>query len=196
MELGFEGSQRRGRRCWKNACTRSRHFVPADAGDHLEAVIQEGIVERVHRRSERAGLRFGGPVYDAGDSGVHEGADAHQTRLDGDVHRRAGEAVVPERARPVAQRDNLGVRRRIRRRDGSVEAVRHDRTVDDQHGAHRHLARAAGQARLLDCQTHEGRVIHRTSSGDDTSPCSGRGPWAVGGGRWAVGRGRRGRGPD
>ena len=47
------------------------------------------------------------------DPRVHDRAHTHQTRLDRDVERGAGQTIVAQPRRGVAHRDDLGVRRGV-----------------------------------------------------------------------------------
>ena len=96
------------------------------AAGHREPMIEARLLERAHGRDERAGLRLGRAVDDLAHARVHERAHAHQTRLDGDIHRRVGQPIVAQRARRFAQHEHLGVRGGIDGADRLIERLRDD----------------------------------------------------------------------
>ena len=103
-------------------------------------MIQRRVLVRAHGRLDRARLRFPRAVDDARDACVNHGPDAHLTRLDRDIQRRAGQPVIAEPFPGIPQRDDFGVRRRVVRADRLVETPADYRPVERDHRTDRHFA--------------------------------------------------------
>jgi hypothetical protein len=96
-ELGEEGPEPPSR------------LVRQHVGDHLEAVVQAGIVADREQRAHRAGLRVARAVDHTADASIHQGPGAHRAGLERDDERGAGQ---PPRASLLGcspERDDLRV---------------------------------------------------------------------------------------
>jgi len=122
-------------------------------------VVEAPVVQDAVETRGRAGLRIGRAVHETRDACVHESAAAHQARFDGGVDAGALQAVVARLARGGAQRQDLGVRGGIVKRDRRVVGPRDDHPVEDHHRADRHLAGIGGPAGLHERKVHVARVF-------------------------------------
>lgn len=91
-----------------------------------------------------AALGVGGAVDDAPDPGVTDGAHAHDAGFQGHVQRGVDQPVIFQHGARRPQRNDFGMCRGVMRRDGPVPPLGHDVVAEQQHGAHRHLARLLG----------------------------------------------------
>src|SRR5579862_1306357 len=129
-----------------------------------------------------APLGLGGSKDELGDSRAHERTHAHEARLQGDVHRRVGEAVVAELPGALPQGQDLGVGCRVAPGDGLVEGGGENAPLPDEHGTDRDLALIARLPGLGQGKAHEafvGRVApcvwRRGHHGTEHSEPGGRG---------------------
>jgi len=97
-------------------------MVETRVGEDLEAAVD--------------GAAFGvvSAVDEAWDAGLDNGAGAHAARLDGDVERGVGEAVVAEEARGFAKNCNFGMGGGVTIADGAVAGTGEDLGVMDEDG--------------------------------------------------------------
>jgi hypothetical protein len=79
-------------------------------------------------------------VDEARDAGLDDGAGAHGARLNGDVQRGVGEAIVAEEAGSFAKNDDFGVCRGVAIADSAVAGTGEDLAVMDEDGADGHFA--------------------------------------------------------
>src|SRR4030095_4442592 len=127
-------------------------------------MVQPRHVEAFHRGNECAGLWFGRAVDDLTHTRVHERADAHETRLDGDVYGGVRQTVVADRSRSPAQHEHFRVSGGIDGANRLVERARDDAIADDEYRTDRHFARLQPQPRLIERGSHE-VVTHHWSVG-------------------------------
>jgi hypothetical protein len=141
------------------------HQLPAlgfaHAAHHVEPMIVSGQFTAADRRSDRARPWLLGAEHERTDPRVNERADAHEARLDRHAQRRAGEPIVAGAPGRLSDRDDLGVRRRIARRDRLIESAPDDGAVNRDDGADGHLARIARTSRLVERRGHQLVVLHR-----------------------------------
>ena len=123
----------------KNSCSSPRHSSAITPATTVNPMVPARIVDQLQRREHRAGFRLGRAVNQRADARVHHGADAHRARLDRHAERRARQPVVADRLRRGPNGANLGVRRRIDRRNRLIERRRHDLAADRDDRADRHL---------------------------------------------------------
>src|SRR6185503_19842148 len=126
----------------------------AYAGNHLDVVIVSGEVDAVDGGRHRTRPRFGSTEYERLNARMDERADAHQAGLDRDTQHGAGQPVVPDRSRRVADGDDFGVRRRVVRCNRLVEPAAHIGTVERDYRADRYLAGIAAAPRLVERGVH------------------------------------------
>ena len=107
----------------KNSCISSRHSSAITPATTTMRWFQLG--SSISFIVERTAPVFGsgGAVYERADACVHHGADAHRARLDRHAQRRAGQPVVADLLCRRAEGANLGVCRRIDRRNRLIEAA-------------------------------------------------------------------------
>lgn len=72
-------------------------------------------------------------------SGMHHGANAHQTRFDGDVENRSGQPVVRLRLRGLAQGHNFSMSGWITARDGLIKPLADNFSIEHHKGSDRDL---------------------------------------------------------
>ena len=133
-------------------------------------MVQGGVIEHPHDGADGAGLGLGGAEDEPTDAGMDQRAGAHQARFDRHVERGAGQPVVADGARGVAQGDDLGVGRGVAGEYGLVAAPPDDGTVEHDDGAHRHLAPPARKPRLGERLAHPPFVSGRILAGRRAFP--------------------------
>ena len=109
-------------------------------------MVEAGIYAHVVERAAGACLGIGSAEDQASDPGRHQRPRAHQTRLEGDDHRRTIEAPAPKGPGRVLQRQELGVRGGVAPQLAFVVPGRQDLSVDGDNGTNRHVP--VGQAGL------------------------------------------------
>src|SRR5699024_9169950 len=119
-------------------------------------MIEARRLVRPARRHQRASPRLGRAEDDMRNARVDHRPNTHQAWLDSDIEHTTREAVVIERARGAADRDDLSVRAWIDRTDRTVETRRHDAAVEDDDGADGNLAGGARALRLVKREAHVG----------------------------------------
>ena len=117
----------------------------------VQALDRKGIDDA----AGRAGLRIERPEHHAPHARMHDGRGAHETRLECDVEHSVIQPVVAARLPGRAQRDDLRVRGRIMRGDGTVAAARHHLLAPHQHRTHGYFAALASLPRFGQGQAHE-----------------------------------------
>jgi hypothetical protein len=110
-------------------------------------MIEARLRKQIEYRSARAGLRVARPEHDAPDPRVQDGTGAHCTGLDRHEELAPWQAVVAERGTGLAQRRDLGVRRRVAPGDRRVAAAADDRSVFHDYRTHGYLAAITGAPR-------------------------------------------------
>src|SRR4051794_10982704 len=123
-------------------------------------MIEARRLQPLYPRDECAGFWFHRPVHEPAHTRMDERANAHQTRLERDIHIRAGQTVVAYGAARVPQYEDLSMSCRIVRGDRLVVVARDDFVIDDEHGANRHFTGVQGEARLLERGIHERLLRH------------------------------------
>jgi len=119
----------------KKVCISSRHSASRTPPVTSTRWLCPGSSTAPDRRDDRAGSRLRRTIDQHRDPRVDQRADTHQTRLDGDAQHRAGQAVVADPVRRLADRHDLRVRGRVARRDRLVEAAPDDRAIQRDNGA-------------------------------------------------------------
>jgi len=107
-------------------------------------VVEAGVGEDFEAGTDGATLGVVGAVHEAGDAGLDDGAGAHAARLDGDVERGVGEAVVAEKAGGFANDDDFGVGGGVAVANGAIAGTSEDLGVVDEHGADGNFAGCGG----------------------------------------------------
>ncbi len=95
-------------------------LVGEDAGGYVEAVVEDRGGAEVEMRIDGAEAGVGGSVNKAGDAGVDDGSGAHHAGFDGGVERGAGQAIVLQLFRGLADGEYLGVSGRVAVGDRAV----------------------------------------------------------------------------
>jgi hypothetical protein len=105
------------------------------------------------------GTRLGvtGAEHEPVDSRLQRGPHAHRAWLERDVEC-AADAVIPCLQPCGAQADDLGMTRRVDVENRTIVAAGELDAVDDEHGAHRHLAEVGGSVRERERDAHPPRV--------------------------------------
>jgi hypothetical protein len=122
---------------------------------YCKAVIQAWQVESAYSRHEGTTLRLRSAVHHLSHTRMHEGAYAHQARLDGYIQSGVSQSIVANPARAFPERDHLGVSRRIDARNRLVESRADDLPIDNNHGADRDLTSRQRASRLVERSVHE-----------------------------------------
>ena len=117
-------------------------------------VIEPRLGEEIDHRSAGAGLGIRRTVDDPRDPRVEDRTGTHRARLDRHVEVAARQPVIAEGAAGVAQRRDLGMRRRIGTGDRRVAAAADDDAFLNDDSAHRNLATRARRARQRERLAH------------------------------------------
>lgn len=115
---------------------------------HGRLVVQPPLGKQVDHATAGAGLRIAGAVDDAGETRMEHRPRAHRTRLQRHEQLAAGQPVIAQPPRRIAQRLDFGVRARVVLDDGRIEAASDDHAITDDDGPDRNLAAAADSARI------------------------------------------------
>jgi hypothetical protein len=121
-------------------------------------VVQRGVLDDVEHRTSRAGAWIDRSEHQPPDPRVHHRGRTHRTRLERHVQRRVGQAVGLQSLAGRAQRDDLGMRRRIAGADGTVPSFGNDGAVTHDDRADRDLAPRFGHAGEFQSPAHEGDI--------------------------------------
>ena len=111
------------------------------ASSNLHSVVQAGMIQHLHHRTDGARLRVISAVNQAFEPGVNQRAGAHGARLNCSKQLAAFQAMVAEGGTGFAQRDDLGVRSGIAIGEVAVAAAADDLAVAHHHRAHRNFSR-------------------------------------------------------
>ena len=122
------------------------------------------------RGFDRAGLGLRCPEHERPNPRMHHRADAHETRLDRDVQRRAGEPVVADPLARRAHRHDLGMRGGIVRLARLIVAPADDVAVEDDDAADWYLSQLRGLRGSLQRFVHEGFMHERLTASRRTAP--------------------------
>jgi len=101
-----------------------------------------------------AGFRIVAGKDDFFDTGLQQRANAHQARLEGDVQRRTGQAMVTRRPAGPTQGDDLGMGARIAIADRLIASAAEHGAGADHQGAHRNFATRRRGPRLAEALVH------------------------------------------
>lgn len=130
-------------------------FLRANSGPYFDAMIQARMIKNGKARSHRATLRIIRAVDEALDARLYHGSGAHCTRLNRHVQRSAWQPIISDCLRGLAERENLGMRRRIAVGDGTVTRSPHNSMIDHNDRAHGYLSSVGRGAGLCECLLHE-----------------------------------------
>ena len=118
-------------------------------------VIQPLDAEQVDDAAMHAGLGVAGAVDDATDARVHDGASAHRAGFKRDIEFTAGQPVVAERARRIAQRGDFGMCRRIVLADRRIETAADNLAIEHDDRPDRNFAQTLRRPRQGHRLAHE-----------------------------------------
>ena len=117
--------------------------------------VQSRLGKQVHHAAAGATLGILRAEYQTRDACMNNGTGTHCTRLQSDIERAAGQAIVAQLRGGVAQRRDFGVRTGVMARDGSIEAAPDDLAGTNEHRAYRHFVQGGRLARQRECFAHE-----------------------------------------
>jgi len=80
-----------------------------DSGDDVHLMVEARMGEDFEAGADSAAFGIVGAVDEARDTGLDDGAGAHAARLDSDVQRGVGEAIVAEKAGGFAKDNHFRV---------------------------------------------------------------------------------------
>lgn len=107
------------------------------------------------------GFQVAGTIDQTGNARLQDGAATHRARLESHEQFAAGQTIVAQIARGVAQGGYLGVRCWIVVADRRIEATADDHAIPHDQRTHRHFAEALGSPRQRKSFAHEVFVVHR-----------------------------------
>ena len=120
-----------------------------DPGTYFHAMVQAGMIQNLHHRTDSARLGIIGAIDQAFQPGMNQSAGAHSARLNCSKQFTAFQAVVADRGTGLAQRDDLGVGGGIGIGKVAIAPATDDLAVTNYDGAHwnfSRLKRALGRA--------------------------------------------------
>jgi hypothetical protein len=126
-----------------------------DALHDLDPVVVPRVIQELIEGTDRAGLGIAGAEGQRADPGVQAGSGAHGAGLQGGDQDRAGQAVVAQGPRRLAQSHDLRVGGGIVGAQRLIEAAAHDSPLERDHGADRHLPQTTCPRRLAQGFPHE-----------------------------------------
>ena len=126
-----------------------------DAGGYFYLMVEARVGEDFEAGADGAAFGVVGAVDEAWDAGLNDGASAHATRLDRDVERSTGEAVVAEKAGGFAKDNHFRVGSGVIVADGAIAGTAENLAVVDEHGADGDFAGYSCGARFSDRLLHE-----------------------------------------
>jgi hypothetical protein len=115
-------------------------------------MVQTRVVDNIVKRTCGSGLGIARSEHEPRDSGMHDGAGAHDARFERAIQRHAGQPVVRALKSGSTHRYDFGVTGGIVSRDRPVVPASHDLAFRHDKGANRHLPgckRAAGFGQRL-----------------------------------------------
>jgi hypothetical protein len=134
-----------------------------DAGGDFHLVVEAGVGEDFEAGVDRAAFGIVGAVDEARDAGLDDGAGTHAARLDSDVERGVGEAVVAEQVGGFAQSNDLGVGGGVAIADSAVARTGQELAVMYEHGSNGDFAGFGSRARFSQGFLHElGVSFHKS----------------------------------
>ena len=119
-------------------------FFFQHAGSHFDAMIQEISIADLEATSDRARAFVWCAVNQTSDTRLNQGAGAHRTWLDRRVNNNAGEPVVTELLRGLAQGDDFSVGGGIAVCAGAISGDGDEFIAADNTSADRHLTATSG----------------------------------------------------
>jgi hypothetical protein len=133
-----------------------------DAGRDFDLMVEAGVGQDFEAGADGAALGVVGAVDEAWHAGLNHGAGAHAARLNGDVERDAGEAIIAEEACGFAKDDNFRVGGGVAVADGTVAGASEDLAVVDKNSADGDFASGGRGASFEERFLHElGVSFHR-----------------------------------
>jgi len=129
-------------------------------------MVELRMIQHLHHRSNCAGLGIIRSVDQSFDARVHHRTRAHRTRFNCNKEVTVSQAMVTNVRTGFAQRDDLGVRRRIRAGNIAVPSAAHDCAIANDDRAYRdlsHFQRTLGAAQRLFHPEFVGAVVGRRS---------------------------------
>jgi predicted enzyme related to lactoylglutathione lyase len=142
-----------------------RALLRQQASRHGGAVVEPRLRKDVEDRAGRTRLRVGRAEDDARHAREHDRAGAHRARLERDVEHRVEHAPGAEHAAGLAQRDELGVCRRVLTQLALVVGGGDDLAVAHDDRADRDVVVVQRRLRLADRQAHEVLVARKKGGG-------------------------------
>ena len=133
----------------------SRAVGREDARRDFHLMVEAQVGEDFETGADGTALGIVGAVDEARDTRLDDGASAHAARLDGDVERRIGEAIIGEKASGFAKCDDFGVSGGVAIADGAIASTSENLAVMDEHGADGDFACCGCRARFSECFLHE-----------------------------------------
>jgi hypothetical protein len=131
------------------------------SGTNFHLMIQTRVIYHFHHRANRAGFRVVSPVNQALDASVYYSSRTHGTRFDCSKQRAADEAVITKVCGGLAQRHDLGMRRRIELGKITIPAAADDVSVADHNRTYRHFSHFQGTLCAAESLFHEKFVGRR-----------------------------------
>jgi len=126
---------------------------------YVDGVIEFGMAEDFEAGPEGAAFRIVGGVDKPGNARQDNGSGAHGAGLESDVKSGAAKAVVVEKASTLADHDDFSVGGGIVVANGAIAGASEDRSIMNEEGPDRNLARLGGSARLGKSELHEMQVV-------------------------------------
>src|SRR6266404_4828625 len=126
-----------------------------NARGDVHLMIEPRVGEDFEAGTNRAALRVVAAVHEPRNARLNHGPGAHAARLDGNVERGAGKAVIAQYAGRFAQHDHLGVGRRVAVANGAIARARDDFAFVGHDGSDWHFACRGSRACFLDGLAHE-----------------------------------------
>ena len=103
-------------------------------------MIEDRRIRHLELTAHAAEAQVAGAEDEALDARGHQRSGTHHAGFQRAVQGGAGEAVVAQPRRRLADGQNLGMRRGVGARNGRIGTAADDRAADDNDGAHRHFA--------------------------------------------------------
>ncbi len=127
------------------------------------------------------GATFGvvGAVDETRHAGLDDGARAHAARLNGDVERRIGKAVVAKKAGGFAENDDFGVSCRVVVADSAISCASDDFAILNDDGSNRNFSRIRSRAGFLKREFYEFLIRIHPEQKNSTQAGSKRGLGAI-----------------
>ena len=121
---------------------RLQHFRAASSqypAANLNLVVHLRMIQHLHHRMNGAGFGIVRPINQALDPGMHQGAGAHGARFNCNKQLALSQTMVTNGSTRFTQRNNLGVRCRIRILDVPIPSLPHDISVAYDDGSNRNF---------------------------------------------------------